>query len=116
VRTLFLDLCGAIGFPLAVIETRRDLERQRYYKAHGVSRTLKSSHLPQEPNGLSLAVDVCPKPYLVIKGWAPGAPLWLELTEAARDLGLACGADWATFKDWPHLYLPKCACAEREAA
>lgn len=105
--------CEQQGFRVVTIETLRDLERQHYYLSIGVSKTLKSLHLPQPPNQLALAVDACPEPYLKVKGWAPGADLWLKYTALARAAGLECGADWRGKDrgwDWPHLQLPVCLC------
>lgn len=123
VRRLFLDVYEAMKLreiPLSVIETARDLERQRYYKLIGSSKTLKSSHLPQPPNGKSLAVDAAPKSVLLLKNWgaplkkgAPPHPDWLAYTAEARSAGLLCGADWAGQDqgwDYPHVYLTACRC------
>lgn len=121
VRSRFIDLAGVPGLKLVVIETLRDLERQAYYVEIGVSRTLKSGHLAQPPNGLSLAVDAVPKDLLKLKNWggplkkgAPPHELWLLYTDMARKNELLCGADWNggpdTGWDWPHVYLKKCLC------
>lgn len=115
-RSKYLDLvevCHGQGLKLLLIETMRDIVRQQYYREHGVSKTLRSSHLPQQPFELSLAVDACPKALLEFKNWAPGHPLWLVYTAAARTVGLKCGADWLGQDkgwDWPHVYLDKCQC------
>jgi hypothetical protein len=98
---------------LILVETWRDYPRQVYYVAHGVSRTMNSKHLPQPPNGLSLAVDAVPVRVLSLKGWAPGHEDWLVYTAAARAQGLECGGDWAGKDkgwDWPHLQLKECLC------
>lgn len=93
------------GHPkLVVIETRRDLERQQYYMRTGASQTKNSKHL------LGLAVDVCPEPYLEIKGWFPAGPLWEELGQLAIKSGLQWGGYWMSFKDKPHLQIQHCQC------
>lgn len=113
IRVRWLDFateCKAREIPILLIETARDLERQRYYKSIGVSRTLKSMHLPQPPNGLSLAFDVCPREYLRVKGWSPGGQLWPILSEVGADVGLLWGGDWRGWKDLPHFYRERCSC------
>lgn len=108
----FATECKAREIPILLIETARDIARQRYYKSIGVSRTLKSMHLPQPPNGLSLAFDACPREYLRVKGWSPGGLLWPRLGRIGREgsLRLLWGGDWRTFPDLAHWYLERCLC------
>ncbi len=74
----------------------------------GVSKTMKSKHLPQ-PDGYSHAVDLAPlvdgkasfvwgKPYDDVSG---------AMKRAAAELGVAIqwGGDWKRFKDGPHYEL-----------
>ena len=110
VRSRWLDFAERAPAPLVLIETLRDLERQRYYYNSRVSRTLKSKHLPQPPNGLSLAFDTCPREYLRLKGWAPDGGLWYALGSVGLALGLHWGGSWTRFPDRPHFYLTSCAC------
>ena len=112
VRAKWVEFVTRVQFAVVLIETLRDAERQAYYRAIGVSRTVKSKHLPQPPNGLSLAFDVCPKDYLRMKGWNPGGPLWSALSGYGVDAGLYWGGDWKTWKDRPHFYQEKCSCAQ----
>lgn len=114
IRAKYVDLvteAKAAGITLAVIETSRDAARQAHYRRIGVSRTLKSLHLPQPPHGLSLAFDVAPKDYLRLKGWFPGGPLWLSLGKLGCALGLEWGGNWSGWKDYPHFQLRQCGCA-----
>lgn len=111
-----IEACRNLGVKIVPIETFRDVIRQKYYVEHKLSKTMKSKHLPQPPNGLSLAVDAAPKDVLALKGWAPGHVSWLIYTEQARALGLECGADWAGFNkgwDWPHVQLSSCQCPRK---
>jgi len=110
VRIRWSGLVSAVPFALTLIETMRDFERQRYYKRIGVSRTLKSLHLPQPPHGLSLAFDCCPSEYLRTKRWNPGGVLWEALHARASDFGLLWGGNWLGWKDRPHFYLEACRC------
>lgn len=101
----------ADGDALQVIETLRDLERQKHYKAIRVSKTLKSKHLPQPPNGLALAVDAAPKAYLAMQGWNPAGSLWARYHDLIEGHGLKSGyLQWGW--DHPHAYLDKCECGE----
>lgn len=95
---------------IQTIETMRDLERQKWYVETGVSHTLQSFHLPQPPSNLSLAFDVVPHAYALVKGWNPGGPLWQEMGTEGKQLGLEWGGDWPTLRDRPHFQLSKCRC------
>ena len=113
IRAKYLALharAKASGLVLVTIETARDFTRQRYYKSIGVSKTLNSLHLPQPPNGLSLAFDVAPKDYLRMKGWHPGGPLWDQLGKIGEELGLEWGGRWRIFVDRPHFQFKTCRC------
>lgn len=104
---------------IVLIETLRDVERQEYYIKHGVSRTMHSLHLPQPPNGLSLAFDICPRAYLNTKNWSPGGGLWDDLADIALSddcplalrLGVTWGGEWEGWKDYPHFQIDKCGCS-----
>ena len=86
-----------------VIEGLRSMKRQRELVAAGASKTLKSRHLTGH------AIDFVP----VISGqieWKTTAyKLPLEaFRRAAEDckVPVEFGADWKTFKDYPHVQLP----------
>lgn len=118
VRSRFMDVvesCFLDGVKLVIIETARDAARQAYYVAEGVSKTLNSLHLPQPPFGLSLAVDAAPQSVLAMKYWAPWHADWKTYGAAAKAVGLEWGADWVSFKDYPHVQLRKCACVSPPA-
>jgi len=84
-----------LDLPVMVIDTMRTLEEQRDAVLHGTSWTLKSKHLPQPPDGKSLAIDLCPTAYMMRKNWNPAGELWWKLAEAGLALGLRSGMDWA---------------------
>lgn len=86
-----------------VIEGLRSLKRQRELVAAGASKTLKSRHLDGH------AIDIVP----VIGGqieWKTTAfTLPLEaFRKAAKELNVPVefGADWKSFRDFPHVQLP----------
>jgi peptidoglycan L-alanyl-D-glutamate endopeptidase CwlK len=114
VKGRYLHAVTGLPFDLQIIETMRDLERQRYYVKIGASQTLQSKHLPQAPNNLSLAIDCCPVEYLAVKGWASGGDLWDAYGIAMVSAGLLWGGNWRTFVDKPHVYLDECVCQEAE--
>lgn len=87
--------CEAAGIPITVICTLRSLAEQQQAVNHGVSWTMHSKHLPQPPQGKSLAIDIAPTALLSQKNWAPGDPLWWVVAGTAQRLGLRSGADWA---------------------
>ncbi len=86
--------CRAAGCVVRIITTGRTMTEQEQALAHGVSWTLKSKHLPQPPEGKSLAIDLCPEEYLAMKNWNPGGALWWTIAGNAIALGLRSGMDW----------------------
>lgn len=109
IKAKLLLLKAKLPFPITVYETLRTPELQAHYIDIGVSWTARSLHLPQPPNHLALAFDAAPSEYLVLKGWNPYGPLWLDYGEAGESLGLAWGGRWRQ-KDRPHLQLSRCEC------
>ena len=103
-----------IGIAVTLLETMRDSTRQEYYVSRGVSKTLKSLHLPQEPNKLALAFDLAPTEYLKLRGWWPEGPKWLRLGIAGEALGLTWGGpgirDDGFAWDYSHYQISKCQC------
>lgn len=91
-------------FPFFLTEGLRTIERQKELLKAGASRTMRSRHLTGH------AVDMCP-----LVGGEPSwktpafrAPL-MAIREAAKKLKIDVefGADWATFKDHPHVQLSR---------
>lgn len=63
-------------------------------------------------HNFGLAVDVCPEEFANEEGvpvahpdWNVDHPAWHRIHEAALELGFACGADFRTFPDMPHLQM-----------
>lgn len=114
----------------SVLDGARTIEEQRKNVAKGVSKTMKSKHLPQE-DGHSHAVDVMPYPFdwgKIEKGMRAlkAADGGMEIAEvymfqgfvagaaAAMGIRVRQGADWngnrqfddQTFHDLPHTEIP----------
>lgn len=110
-QALIKEMLWYVDFSL--IESTRSLEQQKKNVAKGVSKTLKSKHLPDE-NGFSHAVDIWPYP-------APrrtdgeldsNSNAWTNLALVAffcaGKLGiqnLTWGGLWKTLVDKPHFEL-----------
>lgn len=98
----FFNLAQAAGITCALIDTGRTPTEQEQKLADGVSWTTHSKHLPQPPEGKSEAFDVCPKEYLLMKGWNPDGPLWAKLGGIGESLGLRWGGRWTKTPDPGH--------------
>ena len=84
------------GIPLMIINTLRTPEEQAEYVAKGTSWTNNSRHLPQQPDGKSLAMDVCPYDQFQLHGpdklnWNDADPVWKTLGKIGQGLGLKWG-------------------------
>lgn len=94
---------------VTLIETLRMPDRQVLYMAMGVSWTMNSMHLPQPPNGLSLAIDIVPVDYLTYKSWNPLGEQWTRLQALGELAGWHVNGPWRS-KDLAHMQLDKCLC------
>ncbi len=111
VRAKYNKLVSKLAFKITLIETGRDLARQRYYVKVGASKTMASKHLltpDDDGGGHCRAFDVCPTEYLPLKGWNPNGPLWKKLGAAGESLGLEWGGSWGW--DNPHFEKENCSC------
>jgi hypothetical protein len=99
-----IEQAEASGCPVTVINTLRTPAQQAINIANGVSWTTNSKHLPQPPEMLSEAIDLCPTEYLTEKGWCPGGRLWSFLGAIGKSKGLRWGGDWPQ-KDLGHFEL-----------
>jgi peptidoglycan L-alanyl-D-glutamate endopeptidase CwlK len=93
VDKLLMDADDA-GIPLTVICTLRTVAEQAAAVKSGRSKTMNSKHLPQPPEGKSLAIDVVPKALTKRPNWDPANPLWWRLGEIGKALGLRWGGQW----------------------
>jgi hypothetical protein len=111
---------------LTIIDGKRTIEEQRKNVQRGVSKTMASKHLPQEPDMLAHAVDAMPYPIdwnAIERGWQAmkKADPELRTAEAVYALGVVRGIahmmgvpirqgiDWnsnAQFEDQTFLDLP----------
>lgn len=88
--------CAEAGIPVMIIDTLRTPEEQADNLVRGVSWTLKSKHLPQPPDHLSLAIDLAPYSQYQLHGpdklqWDEADPAWQVLGA----IGLQLGLTWA---------------------
>ena len=95
--------------PFIITEGLRTLERQKILFAKGLSKTMKSRHLPHPTDGLSRAIDFAP----IVEGevsWKTPAfvPIIAAFfkASAALNIPIESGSKWRTFKDYPHIQLP----------
>ena len=87
-----------------ITEGLRTKERQRELFAKGLSKTLNSRHITGH------AVDFAPILYGEVTWKTPAfLPIIKAFRKAAEELGIAVefGADWKTFKDFPHVQLSR---------
>jgi peptidoglycan L-alanyl-D-glutamate endopeptidase CwlK len=94
-----------------VVEGCRTLEQQKRNVAKGVSKTLKSRHIPTA-DGFDHAVDLLIAETGTDKDWSDANPNWriieTAMKSAAGGLGtpIEWGGDWKSFVDTPHWQLP----------
>lgn len=83
-----------VHFPVTVICTLRSLAEQMAALKAGTSWTRHSLHLPQPPEKKALAIDLCPRDLLIVKGWGPTDPKWWMISTIAVRMGMRSGMDW----------------------
>ncbi len=109
IQKLFFSVAADEKCPnFLVVDGARTVEEQRRNVAKGVSKTMRSRHIPAK-NGYSHAIDVAP----FINGklswdWKDYYPLAKIIKQHAKKLNVPIewGGDWKTFKDGPHWQLP----------
>lgn len=95
----FLARCAESGIPVMIIDTLRTWEEQKDNIARGVSWTMNSKHLPQDPEGKSEAIDVAPFEVYQLHGpdklmWNAEDPVWQKIGVIGESLGLVWGGRW----------------------
>ncbi len=96
-------------FEIRVTQGLRSWSEQATLYAQG--RTTPGKIITNAPPGTSwhnygLAVDVVPMTVGTNQpDWDVSHSDWQRIHAVAQSLGLVCGADFRTFKDWPHLQL-----------
>jgi peptidoglycan L-alanyl-D-glutamate endopeptidase CwlK len=101
------DLLGQQGITIRVTQGLRTWDEQEQLYAQG--RSLPGSIVTNAPPGSSyhnfgLAVDVVPMTPLG-PDWDVTHPVWGQIVQTGRSVGLEAGATWRTFKDYPHFQL-----------
>lgn len=107
----FLEHMAANGVPVLVTQALRTYEEQAALYAKG--RTAPGPKVTNAQPGYSshnfgLAVDAVPDEIDkagLTPDWNPMHPAWQQILTAAKTYGLAEGAEWRSFPDFPHLYL-----------
>ncbi len=90
-----------------IIETVRTKEQQIINVKKGVSKTMKSRHIPATTkSGYSEAVDIAPYP-IDWNNVERFKQLSSHIKKTADLMGIKIewGGDWKTFKDYPHYQL-----------
>lgn len=103
-RKLMLEAIQNSPIDFSIIETVRTIEQQKINLAKGVSKTMRSKHIPSvNKSGMCEAVDVVPYPV----NWHD-INRFLKLanhiknTAKTLEIEVAYGGDWKSFKDYPH--------------
>lgn len=102
-----LARCIEAGIPVMIVDTLRTPGEQEANLAKGVSATMNSKHLPQPPEGKSLAIDIVPYDTYALHGpdkvhWDTKSPVWLIMGQIGESLGLRWGGRWKTPHDPGH--------------
>lgn len=107
IKKLMLEAIKTSPLDFTIIETVRTIEQQKVNVKKGVSKTMKSRHIPStNKSGLCEAIDIAPYPinWKDIKGFIE---LSKHIKKTALKLGIKIeyGGDWKSFKDYPHYQL-----------
>jgi len=106
-KLLLTEAIKTSPIDFTVIETVRTIEQQKINVAKGVSKTMKSRHIPStNKSGLCEAFDIAPYP-IDWKNIARFKQLAEHIKKTAKKLGINIehGGDWKTLKDYPHYQL-----------
>lgn len=104
IKLLMLEAIKTSPIDFTIIETVRTIEQQRINIAKGVSKTIKSRHIPSNnKSGYCEAIDIAPYP-INWKNIKRFILLSQHIKATANKLGIKIeyGGDWKTFKDYPH--------------
>ena len=91
-----LARCIEAKVPVMIIDTLRTVAEQEANIINRVSWTMNSKHLPQPPDGLALAYDICPYKIYQSDGpdklnWDDAHPDWQIIGPLGEALGLKWG-------------------------
>ena len=107
IRELLIQAITTSPIDFTVIETVRTVEQQKINVAKGVSKTMRSRHIPStNKSGLCEAVDIAPYPI----NWSnKGRFITLSnhIKKVAKEMGIGItwGGDFKTLVDMPHYEL-----------
>lgn len=109
-RPLAMELiarCAEAGIAVCIVNTLRTPAEQAAALSTGHSKTQNSKHLPQPPDGLSLAIDLCPFEQYYLHGakkldWDSACPAWQKMGNLGEALGLRWGGRWEHLRDMGH--------------
>ena len=108
-RELLIQAISTSPIDFTVIETVRTVEQQKINVAKGVSKTMRSRHIPSSNvSGYCEAFDIAPYPI----DWNDKArfkQLSNHILETAQkmEIKLTWGGTWKTLVDMPHFELKK---------
>lgn len=103
-RRLMLEAIQNSPIDFSIIETVRTIEQQKINLAKGVSKTMRSKHIPSmNKSGMCEAVDVVPYPI----NWHDISRFiklanHIKNTAKTLEIEVVYGGDWKSFKDYPH--------------
>lgn len=106
-RLLMTESIKTSPIDFTVLETVRTIEQQRINVAKGVSKTMKSRHIPStNKSGLCEAVDVAPYPinWKDIKRFIQLSQ-HIKLVAKQLNINILWGGNFKTFVDMPHYEL-----------
>lgn len=106
-RKLMLEAIKDSPIDFSVLETTRTIEQQIKNVQKGVSKTLKSRHIPStNKSGFCEAIDIAPYP-VNWKNIGRFKKLSEHIFKKANELGIKIewGGNWTSFKDYPHYEL-----------
>lgn len=106
-KRLMIEAIKTSPIDFSVLETVRTVAQQKSNVAKGVSRTMKSRHIPStNASGLCEAIDIAPYPinWHDIKRFILLAN-HIKETAKSLNIGIVHGGDWKSFKDYPHYEL-----------
>ena len=107
IKILMYEAIKTSPIDFTIIETVRTIEQQKINVAKGVSKTMKSKHIPtSNKSGYCEAVDIAPYP-IDWKNIKRFILLSQHIKDTARrlEIKIEYGGDWKTFKDYPHYEL-----------
>ena len=106
-RELMLEAIKETPVDFMIIETVRTIEKQKMYLQKGVSKTMKSRHIPSfNKSGLGEAVDIAPYP-ICWTNIERFKMLSAHIKKVAKrlDISITWGGDWGW--DYPHYELKR---------